>query len=48
VKFGPPANAIGQKVKQATLEEGPGSDGLSMAEREELDRLRRANRVLCE
>ena len=33
-------------AKQATLDEGLRSDGLTTAEREELNRLRRENRVL--
>jgi transposase len=34
--------------RQAALDEGLRNGGLSMAEREELNRLRRENRVLCE
>src|SRR5450759_3745133 len=47
-EFEPSANAIRQWVKQAALDEGLRSDGLSTAEREELTRLRRENRVLRE
>src|SRR6266852_9791688 len=42
------ANAIRKWVKQAGLDEGLRSDGLTTAEREELNRLRRENRVLRE
>jgi transposase len=45
-EFEPSANAIGQWVKQAALDEGLRSDGLTTAEREGLNRLRRENRVL--
>ena len=46
--FEPSANAIRKWVKQAALDEGLRSDGLSTSEREELNRLRRENRVLRE
>jgi transposase len=47
-EFEPSANAIRKWVKQAALDEGLRSDGLTTAEREELNRLRRENRVLRE
>ena len=47
-EFEPSANAIRQWVKQAALDEGLRSDGLTTTEREELTRLRRENRVLRE
>src|ERR1700730_17920452 len=47
-EFEPTANAIRQWVKQASLDEGLRSDGLTTAEREELTRLRREIRVLRE
>jgi transposase len=47
-EFEPSANAIRQWVKQASLDEGLRSDGLSTTEREELARLRRESRVLRE
>ena len=47
-EFEPSANAIRTWVKQAGLEEGLRSDGLTTSEREELNRLRRENRVLRE
>lgn len=47
-EYEPSANAIRQWVKQAALNEGLRSDGLTTAEREELNRLRRENRVLRE
>ena len=47
-EFEPSANAIRIWVKQAELDEGLRSDGLTTAEREELNRLRRENRVLRE
>ena len=47
-EFEPSANAIRKWVKQAALDEGLRSDGLTTAEREELNRLRRENRVLPE
>src|ERR1700736_2458269 len=45
-EFEPSANAIRKWVKQASLDEGLRSDGLTTSEREELTRLRRENRVL--
>src|SRR6202023_1323806 len=47
-EFEPSANAIRQWVKQASLDEGLRSDGLTTSEREELTRLRREIRVLRE
>ena len=47
-EFEPSANAIREWVKQAELDEGQRSDGLTTSEREELNRLRRENRVLRE
>jgi transposase len=47
-EFEPSANAIREWVKQAALDEGLRSDGLTTAEREELTRLRRENRMLRE
>ena len=47
-EFEPTANAIRKWVKQASLDEGLRSDGLTTAEREELMRLRREIRVLRE
>ena len=47
-EFEPSANAIRQWVKQAALDEDVRSDGLTTTEREELNRLRRENRVLRE
>jgi len=47
-EFEPSANAIRKWVKQASLDEGLRSDGLTTSEREELTRLRRENRVLRE
>jgi transposase len=47
-EFEPTANAIRKWVKQAALNEGLRSDGLTTTEREELMRLRRENRVLRE
>jgi transposase len=44
----PSANAISKWVKQTALDEGLRSDGLTTTEREELNRLRRENRVLRE
>jgi transposase len=42
------ANAIRKWVKQAGLDEGLRSDGLTTTEREEPTRLRRENRILRE
>ena len=47
-EFEASANAIRQWVKRAALDEGLRGDGLTTAEREELNRLRRENRVLRE
>ncbi len=47
-EFEPTVETIRQWVKQAELDEGLRSDGLSTSEREELNRLRRENRVLRE
>jgi transposase len=47
-EFEASANSIRKWVKQAALDEGVRSDGLTTAEREELNRLRRENRVLRE
>ena len=47
-EFEPSTNAIRKWVKQAALDEGLRSDGLTTTEREELNRLRRENRVLRE
>jgi transposase len=47
-EFEPSANAIRKWVKQAGLDEGLRSDGLTTSERDELNRLRRENRVLRE
>jgi len=47
-EFEPSANAIREWVKQAALDEGLRSDSLTSNEREELPRLRRENRILCE
>jgi transposase len=47
-EFEPSANAIRYWLKQAALDEGLRSDGLTTSEREELNRLRRENRVLRE
>ena len=47
-EFEPTANAIRKWLKQAALDEGLRSDGLTTTEREELSRLRRENRVLRE
>lgn len=47
-EFEPSANAIRKWVKQAALDEGLRSEGLTTTEREELTRLRRENRVLRE
>jgi transposase len=47
-EFEPSANVIRKWIKQAELNEGLRSDGLTTNEREELNRLRRENRVLRE
>lgn len=47
-EFEPTAETIRQWVKQAGLDDGLRSDGLTTSEREELNRLRRENRVLRE
>jgi len=47
-EFEPSANAIRKWIRQAALDEGLRSDGLSTSEREELNRLRRENRILRE
>ena len=47
-EFEPSANAIRKWVKQAGLDEGLRSDGLTSSAREELNRLRRENRILRE
>jgi len=47
-EFEPSANAIRKWVKQAGLDEGLRSDGLTTDERAELNHLRRENRVLRE
>jgi transposase len=47
-EFEPSANAIRNWIKQAGLDDGLRSDGLTSSEREELTRLRRENRVLRE
>lgn len=47
-EFEPSANAIRKWVKQAGLDEGLRSDGLTTSELEELTRLRRENRILRE
>ncbi len=47
-EFEPTAETIRQWVKQTALDEGLRSDGLTTSEREELNRLRRENRVLRE
>ncbi len=46
--FEPSAQTIANWVKQADLDEGKRSDGVTTDEREELARLRRENRVLRE
>ena len=45
-EFEPSAQAIRTWVKQADLDEGRRSDGLTTADRQELRRLRRENRAL--
>ena len=47
-EFGPSAWTIGLWVKQAARDGGSGDGGLTSAEREELQRLRRENRRLKE
>lgn len=47
-EFEPSASAIRYWLKQAGLDEGLRSDGLTTEERAELNRLRRENRVLRE
>lgn len=47
-EFGPSAWTIGLWVKQAGRDAGSGDGGLTSAEREELQRLRRENRRLKE
>ena len=47
-EFEPTAETIRQWIKQAGLDDGLRSDGLTTSEREELHRLRRENRVLRE
>src|SRR5436309_15826957 len=47
-QFEPTAQAIRNWVKQADLDDGRRGDGLTSAERAELRRLRRENRVLRE
>jgi transposase len=47
-EFEPTVETLRQWVKQAGLDEGLRSDGLTTSERDELNRLRRANRVLRE
>ena len=47
-QFEPTAQAIRNWVKQADLDEGRRTDGLTTEEREELARLRRENKVLRE
>jgi transposase-like protein len=47
-QFEPSAQSIWNWVRQAERDEGPRHDGLTTDEREELNRLRRENRVLRE
>lgn len=47
-EFGPSAWTIGLWIKRAARDEGKGDGGLTSAEREELNRLRRENRKLKE
>jgi transposase-like protein len=47
-EFEASANSIRKWIKQMALDEGLRSDGLTTSEREELNRLRRENRVLRE
>ena len=46
--FAPSAQTIANWVKQADLDEGKRSDGLTTEERDELAKLRRENKVLRE
>jgi len=47
-EFEPSANTISNWLKQADLDEGFREDGLTSDEKEELRRLRRDNKRLCE
>jgi len=47
-EFEPSAHSIRNWLKQADLDEGKRTDGLMTEEREELNRLRRENRILQE
>jgi transposase len=47
-EFGPSASTIALWVKQDARDAGKGDGGLTSAEREELNRLRRENRTLRE
>ncbi len=47
-EFEPTTETIRQWIKQAGLDDGLRGDGLTTSEREELNRLRRENRVLRE
>lgn len=47
-EFGPTAQSIRHRARQADLDEGRRTDGLTTEEREELVRLRRENRTLRE
>ena len=47
-EFEPTAETIRQWIKQAGLDDGLRSDGLTTSDREELNQLRRENRVLRE
>jgi transposase len=47
-EFEPTAETIRQWIKQAGLDDGLRHDGLTTSEREELNRLRRENRILRE
>jgi transposase len=47
-EFEPTIETVRQWLKQAELDEGLRSDGLTTSEHEELNRLRRENRVLRE
>lgn len=46
--LGVSSEALRHWIKQADLDEGKRSDGMTSAERDELNRLRRENRVLRE